>query len=84
MLLQVLYKHLISLIQQNAVLVDEKMHGKLTFDLLINYIKENARFNEDSSGIVIACQLMKKALRGLRLIPKKGMAEQRRLYIKLI
>ena len=60
------------------------MHGQLTFDLLINYIKGNARFNEDSSGIVIACQLMKKALKGLRLIPKKGMAEQRRLSIKLI
>ena len=32
MLLQVLYKHLISLIEQNAVLVDERIHKTHTFD----------------------------------------------------
>jgi len=60
------------------------MQGDLTFDKLVDYIKDSAKFKEDGSGIVIACQLMRKALKGLRLIPKKSMDEDERLTIKLI
>ena len=55
MLLQVLYKHLISLVEQNVILIDGAMHGDLTFDKLLVYIKEGAKLNLDGSGIIIAC-----------------------------
>ena len=83
-LLRVLYKHLISLVEQNAVLVDEAIHKDLTFDRLITYIRDQARFKSDGSGILIACQLIKKTLRGLSLITKSGMDDDERLTIKLI
>ena len=83
-LLRVLYKHLVSLVEQNAVLVDEAMHKDFTFDNLIKYIGEQAKFKTDGSGIAIACKLINKALRGLNLIPKKTMDNEEVLTVKLI
>ena len=85
MLLRVLYKHLIFMVEQGAVLVvDVDLHSKLGFDQLVDYIKVNSRQHKDSSGIAISCQIIRKALRGLRLMPKSSMSEEEKTTIRLV
>lgn len=84
MLLKVLYKQLNLLQEQSYVTLDQTQHGALTFDKLLDVIKEGAKFGEDGSAIIMTCQIMKKALRGLGLVVLKKMNEDEKHYIKLI
>ena len=79
-----LYKQLIWLVGQNASLVDEALHGGLTLDAILDSLQAGARNNEDGSGVFIACQIMKKVLRGLRLVVKPSMSQEEQLAIRLI
>ena len=84
MLLRVLYKHIMSLIDQNAIVLNEQLCKHYRFDELIEIIRQKFSFNQDGSGVVIACQLIKKALQGLRLVPRKNMSEKQKVGVRLI
>lgn len=85
MLLRILYKQLVQMLCQNTVLLNETLAGgDMSFDNLLDLIRKRAQSSEDGSGVVIACQLMKKALKGLRLITRTRMIPEEKLKVKLV
>ena len=84
MLLKVLYKQLNELLDRNAIVLDKTQHSNLTLDKILNIVKDRATYKEDGATILITCQMMKKALRGLGLYTSNKMSTDESTYIKLI
>ena len=69
---------------QCHALVNESLSKELTFDQILDTIRKKVKTSEEGSGIVIACQLMKKALKGLRLVTRSTMIPDEKTLIRLI
>ena len=93
LLIKVLYKHLLKLLDENAVQLIDRLHGEMRLDQIMDEISadqnRHASFgvgegHDQGASVKISCQLIKKALKGLRLVPKKKMADGEKQIIKLM
>ena len=80
MLLQIIFKQLMYLIGQSSILLNNFMTGSdLAFDKVLIEIRNRAKLVHDGSGIVISCQLIRKALKGLGLVTRTRMHPDEKL-----